>query len=193
MLKYVLLATSMLIAAPAMAQDAKATDSTSAQAQTSPAEAVTPVQDQATSPAQATPPAAPVQTAPTPATQAAQPTPVAPAEGQVATQPAPTEPAAAQPAAPAATAQAPITSGDQIAQVVSKEFPTYDKDANGALDTTEFGNWMTALRKAADPAFQAGSPDAGKWVAQAFAQADTDKNSAINQGELTTFLTPKSS
>ncbi|MES2445462.1 MAG: hypothetical protein V4574_21760 [Pseudomonadota bacterium] len=136
-----------------------------------------------------------------PATAAAQPTPAEPAsEAQPATaaaQPAPATPAAeAQPttaaAAPAAPAPGqPATDAGQVAQVVTQEFASYDKDASGGLDKTEFGQWMIALRKAAQPAFQAESAEATTWVGQAFAQADVDKNATINQSELTNFLTPK--
>ena len=74
---------------------------------------------------------------------------------------------------------------------MTQEFASYDKDASGALDKAEFGAWMVALRKAAQPTFQADSAEATTWIGQAFAQADKDKNATINQGELTVFLTPK--
>ena len=205
MLKYILLATTMTIAAPAVAQDAKTGDKPAATQQTTPpASDQTATTDDSAAPAQA----APVSPDPAPATQTAQPTPE-PSEGQpaqTAQQPVPAQPGTApvqsaqqptpaQPAQqPTETAQQPAqgaaTSSTQIAQVVSTEFKSYDKDANGGLNQSEFSTWMAALRKASDPNFKDG-PDAVKWSTQAFAQADTDKNKAISQAELTTFLTPK--
>lgn len=184
MLKYILLATTMTIAAPAMAQEVKTENPPASQpAPTTPA----PVEESATTP--------------TPAEQQA--VPATPAEGQpieTATQ-QPAQPvtpaeqpatATAQTPAPAATEQ-PATGQAQVAQVVTKEFPVYDKDASGALDQTEFAAWMGALRKASEPTFDTASAEASTWIGQAFAQADADKNKSVNQGELTTFLTPKAS
>lgn len=189
MLKYILLATTMTIAAPAIAQDTKTADKPAAtQQSTPPASDQTTTTDDSAAPAQA----APISPDPAPATQTAQPTPE-PSEGQpaqTAQQPAPAQPAQQ----PAETAQQPAqgaaASSTQIAQVVSTEFKSYDKDANGGLNQSEFSTWMAALRKASDPNFKDG-PDAVKWSTQAFAQADTDKNKAISETELTTFLTPK--
>lgn len=170
MLKTILLATSILIAAPAFAQDKPAADTTQAQDpnatpdQTAPATS-TPA-DPATT-AQATP-----QSTPAPATEAAQPTP-------------------SQPAAQA-TAQ-PAASQDQVAQAVNRDFGTYDKDANGTLSQAEFGTWISTLRRAAEPTFQPGSPTAATWVGLAFAATDLDKNKTVDKTELTTFLTPKAS
>jgi hypothetical protein len=160
----------MVIASPASAQDAPATAATQ---QTPPAA------DQATPP-----PADTMTTAPSPDTQPATAT----------AQPTPADPAAApaQPATAAATPAAqPASSETQVAQVVSQEFGTYDKDASGALDKAEFSTWLVALRKASEPAFAADSAASKTWLAQAFTQADTDKNATVSQAELTTFLTPK--
>ena len=77
--------------------------------------------------------------------------------------------------------------------VVERDFATYDKDANGTLSQAEFGAWIGTLRKAAEPTFQPGSPDANKWIGQAFAATDVDKNKTVDKTELTTFLTPKAS
>ncbi|MCW3835942.1 hypothetical protein ACFQ1E_07815 [Sphingomonas canadensis] len=109
--------------------------------------------------------------------------PAVPQEGQ-------DQPTAAAPAQDQSAAQ-PATSADQVAAVVGKEFASYDKDASGALDKAEFSTWMAALRKASDPAFDAGTAEAKAWSEGAFAQADADKNAGISQVELTVFLTPK--
>ncbi|MDB5679945.1 EF-hand domain-containing protein, partial [Sphingomonas bacterium] len=115
--------------------------------------------------------------------------PADPAAAAAAT-PAPAAPAApatadAAPAAPAAAAPAP---GAQIADVVSKEFPSYDKNNDGKLSKAEFGAWMFALRKASDPALK---DDAANktYVAGAFTTADTDKSKTVSKDELTNYLT----
>ena len=126
------------------------------------------------------------QTAPTAPTGAADPS-MSPAQ----TAPGQTPPAQSAPtqSAPAQTAQATQpASGDQVAQVVDTEFPTYDKNADGKLSAAEFGDWMVALKTKTDPATKPGTPETKKWVAAAFAQADTDKNKSLSKPELTSFL-----
>lgn len=157
MLKHVLLASAVLMSAPALAQTAP----------TAPAAPTTP---------QRTPPASPAQ----PATSAPT-TPAAPAAPANA-MPAPTP---AQPAAPAAAADP--GPGAQIADVVNKEFPSYDKNSDGKLTKAEFGAWMYALRKASDPSLK---DDAANktYVAGAFTTADTDKSKSVSKDELTNYL-----
>lgn len=173
MLKSVLLATSVIFAVPALAQEKPARDVTQEQ-QATPAQdqAATPAAD-ATSPGQqdpATTAQANPQSTPAPAAQTAQPTPSQPAQS---------------------AAQQPAATQEQVAQVVGRDFGTYDKNADDKLDQTEFANWMGTLRKASEPSFNPGSPEAATWAGQAFAAADTDKNASINKQELTAFLTPK--
>ena len=98
-----------------------------------------------------------------------------------------TSPAPATEAA-STDAQQPAAGGDQVAQVVGREFGTYDKDGDGSLNQTEFSAWMVALRTASDPATKADAPDTRKWVGAAFAQADKDKSKSLTQAELTGFL-----
>jgi predicted component of type VI protein secretion system len=106
------------------------------------------------------------------------------------TEPAPTPapdasaPPAATEAAPAAAAATPT----QIAQIVEKEFPTYDADANGDLNNAEFASWMKKLRAATEPSVDPESADVKTWIGQAFAAADGDKSGAVNKTELTGFL-----
>jgi hypothetical protein len=159
MLKYAILASAVMISAPVLAQDKPADSQTAPTTQ-----------------------AAPTQTAPesTPAT----PDTASPVD-QAMSSVTPT----ADQAAPAQTAAQPASKADQIAQVVSTEFPTYDKDANGSLNETEFGSWMVALKTASDPTTKAESAATKSWVDQAFASADTDKNKALSKTELTGFLT----
>ena len=205
MLKTLLLASSVLIAVPALAQETPTQDTTQEQPQTAPAtDTATPVTDDKApgdpdTSAQATP-----QPAPAPTTQATQPTQSTPAPSQPAqTAPAQTVPQTSPvqpgttpstaPTTPPPQAQQPAATQAQVAQAVGRDFGTYDKDANGMLDKTEFGAWMSNLRKASDPAFVAGSPEATAWLDQAFGAADADKNALVNQSELATFLTPKAS
>ncbi|WP_010164415.1 EF-hand domain-containing protein [Sphingomonas sp. PAMC 26617] len=89
---------------------------------------------------------------------------------------------------PAQTTTAQAASGAQVAEVVGTEFPTYDKDGDGALSAKEFGAWMVTLKTASDPSTKATAPATKTWIAQAFAQADVDKNRKVSKGELTTFL-----
>jgi len=196
MLKPMLLATSMMFAVPALAQETPKPDN-SQPAQTAPA------QDQAATPA--TDDKAPgVQEEPQDAAATAQATPQptqpAPAQGvaQATTEASPAATASAAPAAQPATATAaatpaatPAASQEQVAQAVGRDFGSYDKDADGKLSKTEFADWMGSLRKAAEPGFQPGSAEATTWSSQAFTNADTDKNAAVNKQELTVFLTPK--
>jgi len=75
--------------------------------------------------------------------------------------------------------------------IIASEFPTYDKDSNGALSKAEFDSWMTAMRDRAGE-----KPLAAKeqttWLKGAFITADADKSKSVSQDELTTFLTAKS-
>ena len=82
----------------------------------------------------------------------------------------------------------PLATGDQVAQAVEQEFPTYDKNGDGSLDQSEFAAWMTELRTVSDPSVAAGSPDMAAWATQAFATADTDKNAVLSKAELIAFL-----
>ena len=173
MLKSIILATSMLVAVPAFAQDAKPIETAPAQEQTAPVtQEAAPVTDDA----------APAQTAETATAATPQ------------TTPAPTEPAqpATAAAQPAPTTQ-PAASQDQVAQAVGAQWGSYDKDGDSKLSKAEFGAWMTGLRSAAEPNFKPGTPEAATWEAQAFASADADKSASVNKQELTAFLTPKAS
>lgn len=176
MLKYVLLATTMCIASPALAQETPTPD-TSQQDRTTVTEPVTPAEPATPAPeTQAIPAADP---APAAETATAQPVPAEPAQ-----------PAEAVAATPAPATQ-PATTQDQVAQVVNSEFATYDKNGDGSLDEAEFGAWMVTLRKAAQPEFVADSAEGKAWVTAAFLQADADKSKTVDAAELTGFLTPK--
>lgn len=208
MLKPMLLATSMLFAIPALAQETpKQDNSQPQQAQPAQDQEATPATDDKQPGAQDKPAdaATTAQATPAPAQPATQPT--APAEGvaQSATgTPAPAQ--AEQPVATASTppanapatrptdsasAATPAATQEQVAQAVGRDFGTYDKDADGKLSQAEFTDWMGTLRKAAEPNFQPGSAEATTWGNQAFTSADTDKNASVNKQELTVFLTPK--
>jgi hypothetical protein len=178
MLKHVLLASAILISTPALAQNQPQT------ATPQPDTNAAPAQPQTTAP---TPQTAPAPTTPAPTTAA--PTTSAPttADAQPQTAPAPTAPA---PDAQAAN-PAPAGQGAQVADVVSGEFGTYDKNKNGTLSKPEFGAWMTALRTKADPSLKDDAANKS-WVAQAFTQADTDKSKSVSKDELTNFLSQAS-
>lgn len=151
MLKHVLLAASVAVAAPALAQEFQPAE---------PAATPDPAESHRIHPV--------------------------PEEGRTTVQ----QPPASE---PAGTAANPATTQSEVAAVVAREFPAFDKDGSGALDKAEFSAWMTALRKAAEPTFQAESAEATAWTDQAFAQADVDSNAAVNEAELTAFLTPRPS
>lgn len=128
------------------------------------------------------------------------PPPSAPAApGTSTSSPQPSDPMQSAPTAPttdtAAQAQSgstastqPATSADQIAQVVETDFAKYDADANGSLNASEFGSWMTTLRASTDSAASADSASSKKWLKAAFAQADIDKSKSVSKDELTGFL-----
>ncbi|MHA6724179.1 EF-hand domain-containing protein [Sphingomonas sp. RS2018] len=166
MMKTAMMVSALAIATPAFAQEAQsapASPTTTAPTADQTAPGRTPLT--AADPATAAPPA-----------QTAEAAPVTPA------QEAPAQVAAAPAAAP------PATGATQIAQVVSTEFPTYDKNADAKLDKAEFGAWMVALKTASDPSTKAGDPATTKWVSGAFASADTDKSKGVSQAELTKYL-----
>ncbi len=208
MFKAVLLATSMLVAAPVFAQDRQVAESTQTQPQNPPATQPSAPQPGTTDDAapgtqgSGTVEEAPAAT-PAPATEAAQPTPSQPA---TPAQPDAAQPQPATPAQPAATPQRnaaagttgagsaatqPASTPAQVAEAVGRDFGSYDKDSSGTLTQAEFGAWVGALRKASEPGFAPGSPEANVWLGQAFAQADADKNKSVSQAEVTAFLTPK--
>ncbi|CAN5466442.1 hypothetical protein BH09PSE4_BH09PSE4_12140 [soil metagenome] len=158
MLKSILLASAVVISAPVLAQTAPVTGQV--------APGVAPMTDSTAQTAPSTAPAAP---AADPAATAADPT--AAATSQTS---------AAEPA--------PVTTPTGIAQVVNSEFPTYDKDASGALSESEFSAWMVALKTASDPKTDPASAAVKSWVSGAFAQADADKSKTVSKDELTGFL-----
>lgn len=189
MLKHILLASAMTISVPVLAQDKPADQQVAPTTQAAPA-TTAPATADAAAPQTASPVDQAMSSVTPAADQTAQAAPpqadpkAAPAQTAQAT-PAQADPAAA----PAQTASAqPATKADQIAQVVSTEFPTYDKDSNGTLNETEFSSWMVALKTASDPTTKAESAATKTWVDQAFASADTDKNKSLSKTELTGFL-----
>jgi hypothetical protein len=167
MLKYVLLAGAMTIAAPAMAQTAAPT-------------AANPAPDSTTTPVAPATPATTTDAAPATATVPGATAQAAPASPQ-------TTGAAPMQQAAATLTEQPAT-GSQVAQVVDSEFPTYDKDSDGNLNQIEFSAWMVALKTKSDPATKADSPATKKWNTAAFVQADADKSKSVSKDELTGFL-----
>lgn len=101
------------------------------------------------------------------------PEPSTPPAGEAATQPAPSGTAA---------------NAAQVAQIVNREFASYDSDANGELNEAEFAAWMKKLRAATEPGVDTESAAVKTWIGQAFAAADADKSTGVNKTELTGFL-----
>ena len=89
--------------------------------------------------------------------------------------------------APAQDAAVPAPASDPKA-IIASEFPTYDKDGNGALARVEFDTWMTALKeKSGDKAMK--PADKTAWLKAAFTNADKDKSRGVSLSELTDYLT----
>ena len=87
---------------------------------------------------------------------------------------------------PAATSE-PAAPQDPKA-IIAAEFPSYDKNGNGALARAEFDSWMTALKdKAGDTTMK--PADKTSWLKTAFATADKDKSKGVSLAELTDYLT----
>lgn len=105
----------------------------------------------------------------------------------------------ASPGQPATTAPAPgqpMTTPDVVPMatptdpkaLIASEFPSYDKDASGMLDKSEFAAWMGALKaKSGEKPMPAA--EMTKWSDGAFATADKDKSKAVTLAELQTYLT----
>ena len=179
MLKTMLLIGAAAVSFPALAQN----------------QPVDPAAPPASQPAE--PAAENMQPAPTP--EAAQPAP-APDAAQPTPAPAPdastTPPAAAEPAPPAGEATTTAQSAPsgtaatpaQVAQIVDKEFPTYDADSSAELSEVEFAGWMKKLRGASEPTLDVESAEVKTWIGQAWGAADTDKNGTVSKEELTAFL-----
>ncbi|PAX09402.1 calcium-binding protein [Sphingomonas lenta] len=85
---------------------------------------------------------------------------------------------------------APVATSADVASIVAREFPSYDRDRDGSLNQNEFGEWMVKLKTIADPNVRADAPSTKTWLNAAFAQADSDKSRSLTLGELTGFLSP---
>ena len=95
--------------------------------------------------------------------------------------PAPSQPMTTQDVVPMATPTDPKA-------LIASEFPSYDKDASGMLDKSEFAAWMGALKaKSGEKPMPAA--EMTKWSDGAFATADKDKSKAVTLAELQTYLT----
>ena len=100
--------------------------------------------------------------------------------------PAPAQSGPAPVDSPSATPDAPVAKASPAAQMVDREFSSYDLDKNGSLSETEFAAWVGKLRKpAADGAPQ---QDPQQFSASLFARADTDSNKEVSKSEMTTLL-----
>lgn len=91
-------------------------------------------------------------------------------------------------AMPMTSAPATASAPSDPKQIIATEFPTYDKDGNGALSTGEFDAWMVALKeKSGSPAMK--PAEQTTWLKGAFTSADKDKSKSVSLTELTTYLT----
>ncbi|RSV45276.1 EF-hand domain-containing protein, partial [Sphingomonas sp. ABOLD] len=70
------------------------------------------------------------------------------------------------------------------------QFARYDANGDGALDKTEYGSWLIALRTAKDPDFKPEKPEAKAWIDRSFIGADTNRDDKISREEMVRFLTP---
>ncbi len=103
------------------------------------------------------------------------------------TQTPPVDPAAPATTSETTTTTTAVTPADPKTLIAS-EFPSYDKDASGTLDKTEFAGWMGALK--AKTGEKPMAPAAmTKWSDGAFATADKDKSKTVTLVELQTYLT----
>ncbi|WP_147417623.1 hypothetical protein [Sphingomonas cavernae] len=119
----------------------------------------------------------------------------APALAQDVSAPA-TDPAMAPPTVKGSPAQReladkavpPIVATDlDLKVMLNVEWAKYDMDGSGLLNEAEFGHFLKALREEAGMKAPTGE-DAGAWNAAAFAEADTDANAGISQGEMLALL-----
>lgn len=103
---------------------------------------------------------------------------------------APADPAPV-PAAPTDAAATPASAQPaQVAEVVDKDFPTYDADKSGQLDKSEFSKWVLTLKDAELKASgkTMAQTDLAAWSSAAFTSADSDKSATITKAELGKFL-----
>lgn len=105
--------------------------------------------------------------------------------------PAPSSPPASAPqsSTPPADSAAPAAApASDPKAIIASEFPTYDKDGNGALAKAEFDTWLTALKeKSGDTTMK--PADKSSWLKIAFTTADKDKSKGVSLTELTEYLT----
>lgn len=110
------------------------------------------------------------------------------------TQPAPADgplPGASATPPPAAEAAQPSPRPDPAALPVDAQFARYDADGDGALDKSEYGSWLAALRTAKEADFKADALESRQWIESSFAAADADRDQKVSREELRSFLTPK--
>ena len=118
--------------------------------------------------------------------------PAQPRTGDMDTMPA-TPAMPAQPNSASADSRPRTTSAEPrevtVQKLVDAEFPIYDVNKNGNLESAEFSNWVLALY---DESGDANAPkDAAskaKWSKAAFATADADTNKSISIIEMNRFL-----
>lgn len=88
----------------------------------------------------------------------------------------------------ASVTTAPAAAPSDPKAIIVAEFPTYDKDGNGALAAAEFDTWMMALKeKSGDTAMK--PAEQTSWLKSAFTTADKDKSKGVTLAELTDYLT----
>ncbi|GAA0749195.1 EF-hand domain-containing protein [Sphingomonas trueperi] len=91
---------------------------------------------------------------------------------------------------PAAETAQPTPRPDPAKLPADAQFARYDANGDGALDKTEYGSWLIALRTAKDPDFKPEKPEAKAWIDRSFIGADTNRDDKISREEMVRFLTP---
>jgi hypothetical protein len=91
---------------------------------------------------------------------------------------------------PAAEAAQPTPRPDPARLPAEAQFARYDANGDGALDKTEYGSWLTALRTAKDADFKPEKPEAKAWIDRSFIGADANRDDKISREEWVRFLTP---
>lgn len=111
-----------------------------------------------------------------------------PAEPETTSQSMPMPETSAPATSSASPAPAPAAAASDPKAIIASEFPTYDKDGDGALASAEFGAWMIALKeKSGDTAMK--PAEKTSWLKSAFTTADKDKSKSVTLAELTDYLT----
>ena len=192
MIKFLLLASTMIVAAPALAQTTAPTPPVTEGAPTTQPDATTPSQtavptSKPANPAAPSATAQPTDPQTTPgATNNGMTVQTDPTNGSSTGSTTTRDTTGGKPTGQTASNDA--NKADAVKAIVDQEWASYDADKDGSLNATEFGGWMVALKSKADPSTKAEDPATKTWAAGAFASADSDRSKSVSRSELTGFL-----